>query len=134
MELPSRPRRRVNRKVISDVFLSGGTGGQLELLDVTIEPRADFVFAGRTDTYEAFNLTNGQMLCGVDGDGVATTGPAYLATYTYRVPMTAAGDFVLDIRRDEAAGDQKFLIASGNGRIEVSATTPGVISTTPAFP
>ncbi len=115
-----------------DPIVSGGTGGQLELLDITIEPRADFVFAGRTDTYEAFNLTNGQMLCGLDGDGVATTGPAYLATYTYRVPLTAAGDFVLDIRRDEAAGDQTFMIASGNGRIEVSATTPGVVSASPA--
>ncbi len=115
-----------------DPIVSGGTGGQLELLDITIEPRADFVFAGRTDTFEAFNLTNGQMLCGLDGDGVATTGPAYLATYTYRVPLTAAGDFVMDIRRDEAAGDQTFLIASGNGRIEVSATTPGVISAVPA--
>ncbi len=87
--------------------------------------RGDRVFAGRADTYEAFNLTNGEMLCGVEGDGVATIGPAYLATYTYRVALTAAGDFVMDIRRDEAAGDQTFLIASGNGRIEVSATTPG---------
>ncbi len=72
------------------------------------------------------------MLCGVDGAGVATTGPVYLATYTYRVPLTAAGDFVMDIRRDEAAGDQTFLIASGNGRIEVGATTPGVIGAIPA--
>ncbi len=115
-----------------DVVVSGGTTGQLELLDISIEPRADFVFAGRTDTYDAFNLTNGQMLCGLDGDGVATTGPAYLATYTYRVPLTASGDFVLDIRRDEAAGDQTFLIASGNARIDVSTTTPAVIMATAA--
>ncbi len=117
-----------------DPVVSGGTSGQLELLDVTIEPRADFVFAGRADTFEAFNLTNGQMLCGVDDDGVATTGPVYLATYTYRVPPTAAGDFVLDIRRDEAAGDQTFLIATNNGRIAVNATTPSVVSAGAASP
>ncbi len=116
-----------------DPVVSGGTIGQLELLNITIEPRDDFVFAGRSDTFEAFNLTNGQMLCGLNGDGVATTGPAYLATYTYRLSPTAAGDFVMDVRRNEAAGDQTFLVGTGDTRIDISATTPGVITATPSL-
>ncbi len=74
-----------------DPIVSGGTAGHLELLDVTIEPRADFVFAGRTDTYEAFNLTNGQMLFGVDGDGAHIRSLTVAARFILSHRMTRVG-------------------------------------------
>ncbi len=55
-----------------------------------------------------------------------------MATYTCHVSTDAAGDLVVDFRYDEPAGDQAFVVAWGDGRIEVSATTPGVISAYPA--
>ncbi len=118
-----------------DVAVSGGTAGQLELLDITIEPRADFIFAGRTDTLEAVNVSNGQMLCLIENmSGAPAAAHAYLATYTYRIPPTANGDFVVDFLLNEAAGDQTMMVAANNGRVEVGATAPAVLATAAAVP
>ncbi len=118
-----------------DVAVSGGTAGQLELLDITIEPRADFIFAGRTDTLEAVNVSNGQMLCLIENmSGAPAAAHAYLATYTYRVPPTAQGDFVVDFLLNESTGDQTMMVAANNGRVEVGATAPAVLATAAAVP
>ncbi len=111
------------------VEVSGGLVGQFELVDITIEDRADYVFAGAGETLDAFNVTKGQMInMMIDGDA-ATGQMAYLATFTYRVSSDAVGTFVVDILHDEANQDQTFLVgAEQTDKIEVVATTPGVMS------
>jgi hypothetical protein len=43
----------------------------------------------------------------------------------------AAGSFVVDVRHDEQAGDQTFLVAQGNGRIGIADTTAAVVVVEP---
>ncbi len=116
-----------------ELRVSGGTSGQFELLDIFIEPRSDYVFAGVEDNFTAFNVDTGQMLSGgLDiGAGVRTRPHAYLATYTYRASATATGEFVVDIPHDLSIGDQTFLVASFNKTIEVTDSTPAVVATAP---
>ncbi len=61
--------------------------------------------------------------------GAPAAAHAYLATYTYRIPPTASGDFVVDFLLNEAAGDQTMMVAANNGRVEVDATAPAVLAT-----
>ncbi len=107
--------------------VSGGQRGTLELVEVSVEPRRDYVFAGRGDVFDAFNVGTGQMLAGIDGaDGVTGSG-GYLATYTYCVTGDAVGTFVVDALYNEDAGDQTFLIAPFNDKIDVAETRPAVV-------
>ncbi len=107
---------------------SGGRRGQLELVDIEVDDRMDFVFAGFLSTFDAFNVAKGQMLSGLDFDHVATADDAYLATFTYRASPDAVGTFVVDILHDESAGDQTFLVgANSRDKIEVTKTNPAVI-------
>ncbi len=108
--------------------VSGGRRGRLDLIDIAIEDRGDFVFDGSTGAFDAYNVNNGQMLAGLDTGSVRTVAPAYLATFTYRASPDAAGTFVVDVLYDEARGDQTFLVSSFNGRIDVKTTAPAVIA------
>ncbi len=107
--------------------VSGGHRGHLELIDIAIDDRTDFVFDGFAGLFDAYNVEKGQMLAGLDGGSVTTKTNAYLATFTYRASSDAAGTFVVDILRDEAAGDQTFLISSFADKVEVLSTQPAVI-------
>ncbi len=110
--------------------VSGGRRGHLELVDVSIKGRRDFVFHGAPDRFDAFNPNTGQMLSGLDSGGTWTAAAGYLATYTYRVSPDAVGAFVVDVAADEQNGDQTYLIATDDGKIEVSGSSPGVITVT----
>lgn len=108
--------------------VSGGRRGQLELVDISIEPRRDGVFAD-AQSWTAFNVARGQMLAGLDGAGVPTTAKGYLATYTYRVSPDAAGAFVIDVLGHDSArpNHRTFLFASGQGTIALEHTKPAVL-------
>ncbi len=110
--------------------VSGGLRGGLELIDISIEPRGNYVFASHNDVFDAFNVGTGQMLAGINVADAVTGSGGYLATYTYRAADNAVGTFVVDALYDETAGDQTFLIAPFNNKIDVAGTTPGVISVT----
>ncbi len=110
-----------------DVSVSGGRRGSLELIDITIEDRTDYVYAGLTGGFDAFNVTTGQMLNGLGLEGAATGSHAYLATYRYRASSDARGSFVVDARADR----ETYLVATGNGKIEVTGTTPAIVVVTP---
>jgi hypothetical protein len=87
--------------------VTGGSAGHLELIDLSVEPRNDFVFNG-VGHGKAFNLGLRQMLVGVDEAAIAMPAdlilvPAsldyagYLATFTYRVSDDASGSFLVDL-------------------------------------
>ncbi len=111
-----------------DVEASGGRRGQLELVEISIDDRWDHVFSQEPDTFEAFNLSRGQMLQGMTNlKGVATSGQGYMATYTYRASDDAVGTFVVDVRPDV----ETFLVASNNRGIQVDSTRPAVVVVSP---
>lgn len=113
------------------VEATGGRNGQLELVDVSIEDRDDYLFATRPDALTAFNAKNGQMLATIVVDeGVKVGDRAYLATYTYRASDDAVGAFVIDVRYSENIEDQTFFVASGNRKIAVDGMTPAVVTVT----
>ncbi len=109
--------------------VSGGRRGYLSLVGITVEPRDDFVFAkSADDTFEAVNVDKAQMLGGLFTRGVPAKGQGYLATYTYRVSPDAAGVFVVDVLYDDANQDQTFVVSDFVNGIEISTTTPAVIT------
>ncbi len=109
--------------------VSGGRGGSLELVDVSIADRDDHVFATASGVFDAFNVNSSQMLSGLHGNGgVPTAGKGYLATFTYRVSSDAVGAFVIDVLHNEADGDQTFMVGAGDrDKIEIGYVTPAVI-------
>jgi hypothetical protein len=109
-----------------DVEVSGGSSGQLGLLDVEIEPRKDWIFARGDGVFDAFNVTSGQMLAGLEeDDGVNVADGGYLATYTYRVSKDAVGTFLIDLQHEGDA--QAFLVAPQNGMIGIATVSPAVV-------
>ncbi len=115
------------------VSTSGGRSGHLELIDITIEDRPDYVFARADDTFAAFNIETAQMLAGTDTGALRKTRRGYLATFTYRASADAAGVFVIDVLHDETTGNQTFLIGSKHtDQIAVRATVPAIVTVTPS--
>ncbi len=92
--------------------VSGGQAGQVELVDITIEDRADYVFAGAGETLDAFNVEKGQMLSLLVDGNVPTDRMGYLATLTYRVSADAVGTFVVDILHEEGNLDRTWLVGA----------------------
>jgi hypothetical protein len=105
---------------------SGGVRGNLELIDVRIEPRDNAAFDDM-QSFSAFNVDNRQMLAGIEYAGHAVPTGAYLATFEYRVSKQASGSFVVDLRVDHDAGDQSVLVSVFVDRVTISDTTPAVI-------
>ncbi len=105
---------------------SGGTRGQLDLVDISIEPRKDAAF---TADWQAFNKTTSQMVAGLDGPGQPTSGPAYLATFTYRSSRDAIGTFAIDLLYDDADPKQRtFLFPTPNrAKIAISDANTATI-------
>ncbi len=106
-----------------DAAVSGGRRGRLELVDLQIESRADYVFARRTDVLTASNVDRQQLLASLIGGGMRAKASGYLATLTYRVSDDAAGTFVIDIPLD----GQTYFVADGDGKIELTSTSPAVV-------
>jgi hypothetical protein len=106
---------------------TGGHQGRLELVDVFFESRKDAAFAGRADQFDAVNLATSQLLAGLEGSGQATRGGAVLATLRYRATTDARGRFVIDVRHDPKT-DQTYLISDYMDQIEVTGTTPAVVT------
>ncbi len=114
-----------------EVRAGGGTRGQLELVDVPINDRKDYAFAGLGVDLSVFSPARSAMFVGLPTlEGVAAADGTYLATFTFRVSADAAGTFLVDVSdwtlRDDL-GQQSFLTASNLGLIEVRSTTPAVI-------
>ncbi len=114
-----------------DTAVSGGRQGSLDLVDITVETRTDFVFADADNGFDAFNVEKGQMLSGLMGGDVATGRRGYLATFTYRASTDAVGTFVFDVLHDEVNRDQTFIVgAEQKDKIEVERTVPTAIAVT----
>jgi hypothetical protein len=109
-----------------DVSVTGGRAGTLELVDIRIDERRHAVFSA-TDAFDAFNVSNGQVLAGLNADdGISIRDSGYLATFVYKATKDADGKFVIDIAVGEEG--QTFLVAPEDGVIEVEKTNPAVIS------
>lgn len=110
-----------------DTVVTGGTSGALSLVDITIEPRKDAVFAETESSFDAFNVNMGRMLAGLDADsGVRVAERAYLATFVFSASQTAAGKFVIDLRTGE--GGETYLVAPLDGEILIERTKPAIVS------
>ncbi len=128
VQSPERKRWVNVRAYQLNVGISGGRGGSLELVNIEIEERKDFVFGGAADAFNAFNVETGQMLSGLYDGHVEATGRVYLATFTYRVSNDARGTFVIDVIHDATPQSQTFLVGpSQTDEIEVEQTTPAVV-------
>jgi hypothetical protein len=100
-----------------------GTDDDLELIDIAIEERKDWVFTGR-EAWKAFNRMSGQMVAGLDAAGVAAPVGTYLATFTYRVSTDAAGDVRVEIQRPGDGGRTFLFSTLSNAKIEVLSESP----------
>jgi cysteine-rich repeat protein len=108
-----------------ELEVSGGRRGRLTLVDVGIESRRDFIFAGRVDRFVATNISGAKMLCGLEsGDSVRTSG--YMATFTYEVSTDAAGQFMIQPLLDPT-GSRTCVISQFTDEIEVQHTQPLII-------
>jgi hypothetical protein len=96
------------------LHLSAGSGrsGRLELTDIVVQETRDQVFAGR-QPWRAFNVATGQMVAGLEEEGIPARAGAYLATFVYRVSSDAEGDFVIELRHGQPfAVNRSFLFAT----------------------
>jgi hypothetical protein len=111
------------------VEASGGMSGSLELVDVAVHERRDQVFAGLAD-WRAFNARTGQMLAGMDSEGVATRPSAYLATFTYQASADAAGTFSIELLHDDRDPAQRtFIFPTPPGaKIQIESTDAAVVT------
>jgi glucose/arabinose dehydrogenase len=109
---------------------SGGRRGSLELIDIDIDPQYDNIFAGRSDSFSAFNVDTGQMLAGVNGK-TQPANDAYLATFIFEASPDAAGSFVIELLTNEALGDQTFMIADFTDAISITHNAAAVIEIAP---
>jgi hypothetical protein len=136
---------------------SGGKGGRLELVDISIrEPSAlSTPNAGAglkpaptnsAGAWSAFNTSTNQMLAGLDEpEGIPAAAGAYLATFTYRVAENAAGTFTIEVLHNNDAGDRTpgappraipqertFLFGRYGGLIDLTNAPPVSVTVTPA--
>jgi cysteine-rich repeat protein len=109
------------------VGATGGSHGQLWLEDIEIEPRRDHVFAAVDGRFDAINVSTQQVLAGLEMPGVAVDARRYLATFTFRAGPRARGDFVIDVRADEALDDQTFLVSNFDEKIGIESSQAAVV-------
>jgi hypothetical protein len=104
---------------------SGDAGAAL--VDIAVEERDDWIFAGR-GAWRAFNIATGQMVAGLDSPGVIASAGGYLATFTYRVSEAASGAVSIGpLLTSESQQGRTFLFSTQtNGKIEISATSASV--------
>jgi hypothetical protein len=103
-----------------------GRDETLELVDIAVESGEKWVFAGR-GAWTAFNASTGQMVAGLDGDGVPVAAGAHLATFTYRVSPRADGGFAVDLLVPRGGGRSYLFPTAAAGRIAIFATEPARI-------
>jgi hypothetical protein len=112
--------------------LGGAMMRPLELVDISVsEMRRDYAFAGAA-TWSAFNVDTAQMVVGMDApQGVAVRAGAYLATFTYRVPIDATGTFTIEVRYDDSTPtttERTFLFGKYAGLLDVHSTTAAQVT------
>ncbi len=111
------------------VTAAGRHSGALTLVDMSIrDVKAEHVFEGLA-FWEAYNVKTGQLVVGLDTEGVDTPADGYLATLTYRVSKNASGTFLIDVLHDHDDPTARTFIfpTLPTGMIEVSGTTAAVI-------
>jgi hypothetical protein len=107
----------------------GGASGWLELVDISIDKRQDWVFDG-LGAWDAFNVRTRQMLAGLSSEGVATQPQAYLATFTFKAGPTAAGTFAIDLLYDDAHGSYRTFLfgTAANSKIQIVDSHPAEVT------
>jgi hypothetical protein len=116
---------------------SGGKRGRLELRDILIREPAQHkgtgghAFAG-LGYWEAYNAETGQMVAGLDAEGVGVPSGTYLATFVYQASSDAAGEFTIDVlHSDKDLAQRTFLFPTpSSGKIAIDATTSAVVRVT----
>jgi hypothetical protein len=103
-----------------------GRSDKPQLVDIATEESRRWVFAER-GAWTAFNVHTGQMVAGLDGDGVPVEAGAHLATFTYRVPRRASGEFAIELLLPRAGGRTFLFPTPAHGRIAISAANPATI-------
>jgi hypothetical protein len=132
----SSPHVRAEELVEVDVFLAtavpdlrgyqlhlradGGLRGALELVDISVNPRADHVFAGQP-FWSAFNVDHAQMVAGLEAAGVEARAGSYLATFTWRATPKAAGTFVIELLHGGPVRENRTFLfpTSASEKIEI---------------
>jgi predicted outer membrane repeat protein len=110
-----------------ELLPSGGTSGRMELIAIEIDRRKDWVFAGSQNVFDAFNISTGRMLAGLEqNEGFNANQAAYLATFTYRGSTDAAGSFLIDITSQNRG--QTYLVAPSDGEIQFGPSKPAIIA------
>ncbi len=112
------------------LHVSGGARGGLELIDIAVrDGKVAHVFDGLA-FWDAYNLKTGQMVVGLDGDGVNTAVDGYLATYTYRVGKQAAGTFMIELLHDDEDVAQRTFVfpTLATGKIDITDASAAVIT------
>jgi hypothetical protein len=71
------------------------------------------------------------MVAGMDAaEGVPVSAGSYLATFSYRVPHEASGDFVIELRYDgkgSSPTERTFLFGRYAGQLEVTSASPVLV-------
>jgi hypothetical protein len=116
-----------------ELVVSGGHTGHLEPIHIETREQKGAIFHDVDNTFDAYNMSTGQMLHGMNEDqGAPVSSEAYLATYTYKASSDASGKFVIDIAASGEA--QSVLVAPGNGEISIRDTVPAVVTVLPPSP
>ncbi len=113
--------------------VAGGTRGQLELVDVSVDERQDAVFSDQP-AWTAFNVKTGQMLAGLDTPGVRTTADSYLATFTYRASRDAVGPFQIELLHDVTDVSQRTFVFRTDPRAVTEIDAESVVVEVVASP
>jgi hypothetical protein len=79
--------------------------------------------------WSAFNLHTGQMVAGLNTDGVPAPSGAYLATFTYRASKDAAGTFTIEILADPQNAAQRTVLfpTPADGWVNVESTSSALV-------
>lgn len=100
--------------------VNGGRRGGLELVGASIADRRDFALSA-VENVKAVDEASGRLAGAVYSGGVATTGSAYVGTFTYEVSSDAVGSFRVGL------GGDVHLVTSNGELITINRVTPATI-------
>lgn len=100
--------------------VSGGRRGGLDMVGASVANRRDFALSAM-ENVTAVNEVVGRLAGAAYSGGVATTGSAYVGTFTFEVSPDAVGSFRVGL-----GGDVHLLNSSGDA-ITINRVTPATI-------
>ncbi len=109
----------------------GGRRAELRLIDMGLH-QPSVLTARSHSPWSAFNVETRQLLIGLDEPGIPVR-PGYLATFTFQVPMTARGTYLIELCHDDRRHDDRtFLFTTDPAtRIAIKDSMPALLTITP---